>query len=1102
MTAATTAFDVCGPLPQPGVTVLEASAGTGKTFTIAALAARYVAEGRPLGDLLLVTFTRMATGELRERVRDRLVQTEHGLDRALHGDESDDDPIVALLARGPSGDVERRRQQLAKAVADFDAATIVTTHGFCQEVLGGLGIAGDVDTDFAFLEDTRDLVAEVVDDLYVRRFVRAADDDVHIKRAQALEIARLATNNPAAAVVPDPEHATPRAAMRSRFAKAARQEFDRRKRRAALMTYDDLLTTLDETLHGANGDAVSEMLRDRYKIVLVDEFQDTDPVQWSIMRRAFGEGGATLVLIGDPKQAIYAFRGADVYAYLEAAAQTPERPTLRKNFRSDQGLLDAYDALLSGARLGHPDIVYRTVRADHEEQRLRDAPDDSPLRIRVVHRDDPALRTVSNGQYLQVDSAREHVAQDVAADLVELLSRPDATIEGKRVCPGHVAVLVRTNKAAALIRDELEAVGIPAVINGAGSVFGTPQAREWLQLLRAIERPTSTPRARAAALTAFLGWSTSQVAEGTDDEWEQVHQRLHRWARVLRVKGVAALMEEITLTERLPERVLRHAGGERRLTDLRHIGQLLHAAARSEHLGGTALTGWLRRRIAEAEQDTADEERSRRLESDAEAVQVLTIHRSKGLEFPIVYLPYLWDPTHVPRTPVPVTFHDPDNGDRRTIDVGLEGRTYNDHRRRHIDEERGEDLRLAYVALTRAKHQAVVWWAASKGSRDSALSRLMFDRDEEGNVAPSGTSVPGDADATAAFEELAASAPGRISVERSTLPPPRRWEPPRTLGADLTAADFVRELDWRWRRTSFSDITAGTHDDVRVTSEPEEPLVVDELEVEPVMPGSAGGEEVPLAVMPAGVQIGTFVHEVFEVTDFAAPDLEAELAEHVAAARRRRGVDIGDPDAVVAGLSAAIRTPLAHGGIALSDVERKDRLDELQFELPLVGGDTPTGAKLTMEALASTLRDHLEPDDPLVGYPALLRDPALRHSVRGFLTGSIDLVLRAGEQFAVVDYKTNWLGDTALTAWHHRPEALAETMQRSHYALQALLYSVALHRYLRWRLPAYDPARNLGGIFYLFVRGMVGEPGGGVFAWRPPAPLVVALSDLFGAGTA
>ena len=265
-----------------------------------------------------------------------------------------------------------------------------------------------------------------------------------------------------------------------------------------------------------------------------------------------------------------------------------------------------------------------------------------------------------------------------------------------------------------------------------------------------------------------------------------------------------------------------------------------------------------------------------------------------------------------------------------------------------------------------------------------------------------------------------------------------------------------------------------------------------------------------LAEMPAGVQVGTFVHRVFEATDFAAPDLDAELGEHVAATLARRSVDVGDPATTTAGLRAAIETPLGPllGGRALRDLERSDRLDELIFELPLVGGDQPTG-RLTLAAIAGVLRDHLPKSDPIHGYAERLDDANLRQSLRGYLTGSIDLVVRADDRFAVVDYKTNWLGAPGedLTAWHHRPAALATEMQHAHYALQALLYTAALHRYLRWRLPGYDPERNLAGVLYLFLRGMVGPDTptvdgtpAGVFAWRPPSALVVALSDVLDRG--
>lgn len=276
------------------------------------------------------------------------------------------------------------------------------------------------------------------------------------------------------------------------------------------------------------------------------------------------------------------------------------------------------------------------------------------------------------------------------------------------------------------------------------------------------------------------------------------------------------------------------------------------------------------------------------------------------------------------------------------------------------------------------------------------------------------------------------------------------------------------------------------------------------------------GVPVALAAMPVGMHVGTLVHRVFETADFAAPDLESEIATQIAARQGWRHVDLGDADVAAAGLSAALRTSLGPlvGGARLCDIARADRLDELDFELPLAGGDEPTG-RLTLAAIAALLREHLPPGDPLHGYATRLDDPALRQTVRGFLTGSIDLVLRmpggdgAAPRFAIADYKTNWLAGPGeeLTAWHHRPAALAAEMRHRHYGLQAILYTVALHRYLRWRLPGYDPDRHIAGVLYLFLRGMTGADTPtvdgtpcGVFGWHPPGALIASLSDLFDRG--
>ena len=852
----------------------------------------------------MVTFTRMATGELRERVRERLVSAEHGLERALAGAPPHDDEVVALLATGTPEEVRVRRERLAAALADFDSATIATTHGFCQEVLGGLGVLGDVESDTTFVEDVTDLCDEVVDDLYVRRFARSGTPQ--FSRAEAMEIARTAIDNPAAPIEPADAPDNTIEALRVRLAGVAREELEARKRRGGVMTYDDLLTRLSDTLEGENGDVAAARLRARYRVVLVDEFQDTDPVQWQIMRTAFGDGETTLVLIGDPKQAIYAFRGADVYAYLDAARAAGTQDTLTTNWRSDQGLIDAYDALFDGAKLGHEGIVYRQVSAANAATRLTGTPDSAPLRIRVVPRGDVGLTPQG---YARLEPAPQHVACDVAADIVSLL-RSGAEIDGDGpIRPGHIAVLVRTNRNAARVRDALEDVDVPAVINGAGSVFGTEPALEWLRLLEAIERPSYPPRARSAALTTILGWTTEEVASADDDAWEGVHRRLHHWARVLREKGVASLMEAITLEEGLPARVLAMVDGERRMTDLRHVGELLHAAAMTEQMGATALTAWLRQRVLEATTDNNDEERSRRLESDAEAVQVLTMHRSKGLEFPVVYYPDLWEPSWIPReNKSPVTFHDAagvrtiDVGPRRAAVEGARGAARRRAARRgpaarlrraHAREAPGGRVvggflrqpQLGAVAAAvrarrRGEHRAVRRRRAVRRGRDGALPRAGGRQRRALGARP---------DRLLARRRRRDLGAVRVLVRPSARLVVAAHVLQRHHGRHLRAARGERAGGGRRRRR-------GRHRTRRRSR-------------------TTGGK--PSAQSrrcsprwPAGTELGTLVHRVFESLDFAASDLDLALFEAIAAAQARRRVELGDLDTVVAGLRAAIETPL------------------------------------------------------------------------------------------------------------------------------------------------------------------------------------------------
>ncbi|WP_375502556.1 UvrD-helicase domain-containing protein [uncultured Jatrophihabitans sp.] len=1083
-------FDLVGDLPT-GTVILEASAGTGKTFTIAGLVARYLAEGvASLDELLVVTFGRAATKELRDRVRQRLVSTRDGLVDPAAARESDD----ALLRHLAAEDVELRRHRIAQALAAFDSATVATTHEFCSRVLAGLGTAADLDTTATFVDNFDDLTDEVVQDLYVRMWARPSAAPPPLTYDEAVELARTVVRDGQAILIPDDAAEGSPADMRHRFATAVRREVEQRKRARFLVSYDDLLTRLQGTLADTtSGDAAAERLRARYSVVLVDEFQDTDPVQWDILRLAF-HGHATLVLIGDPKQAIYAFRGADVRAYLAASDVADGHATLAHNWRSDPELLRGLQALFRGASLGDPRIRIHEVSAGYAGRSL--ATSGAPVQLRVA----PGPPSQSVGD------ARQIVLADVVSRVASLLGeRPAFTPRdgsGPRPLePGDIAVIVHTNAQLELVHDALRAAGVPSVRRTTSSVFRTAVGSDWVVLLEALEQPHRSARLRRLALTPFVGWDAADL-ETLD--LDALGLRVRTWLQVLGERGVAAMLETVSRDERLAQRLLAQVGGERLLTDIRHIGEELHANATAGSLGLAALLEWLRRRVRESHRDTAVE-RSRRLDSDAAAVQIATVWMSKGLEFPVVLVPFEWD-RHMRDEAIPL-FHDDDG--RRVRDTAGRGSTLRSSQRRHRAEDLGEHLRLLYVALTRAQAQVIAWWAPSQRNTECApLHRLLFADDPAAEI-PERSNVPDGATAVATLQ--ARAQPGALSISAVDATSAAQWSSAPSSTEALSVAQLDRSVDATWRRTSYSALTRGAHDASPVIgSEPETGEKDDEPDTLPPDVDTTDEElraiPSPMTDLPGGTSFGTLVHAVLENLD---DDLDAVVRTQLA----RYGPADLSTDALVVGLTPALHTPLGPlaGGRSLLDIARGDQLTELDFELPLRGGERPNGVS-TLREIADLLRTHLPVGDPLAGYADLLDDPVVGDAtLRGYLGGSIDAVLRVDDRFLIVDYKTNRLGafDEPLTAWHYRFGAMAEAMMHAHYPLQALLYDVALHRFLRWRLADYDPERHLGGVLYLFLRGMCGPsvlasdgtvPG--VFAWRPPAALVVALSDALARGVA
>ncbi|HET7477468.1 MAG TPA: UvrD-helicase domain-containing protein [Dermatophilaceae bacterium] len=1112
--ASVRSFSVTGELPA-GTTLLEASAGTGKTWTIASLVTRLVAEGHAsLDQMLVVTFGRAASQELRERVREQLVAAARVLSPPgpPGGDDQVDPapvdprirPLMGLLLAGRQDEIADRRARVRRALADFDSATIATTHQFCQLVLGSLGVAGDTDAAAHLVEDLDDLLVEVVDDLYVRGFARSGGEPV-FDRPTALRIARASVADPQSRLEPaDTADAVDASMARRRdFAAAVRAELDQRKRGLGMLSYDDLLSQLADALEPADAPARARM-RGRWKVVLVDEFQDTDPVQWQVLDRAFS-GVARMVLIGDPKQAIYAFRGGDVVTYLSAARTAGALATLDTNHRSDAPLLDAIQALLRGAALGDDQIVVREVRASHAGSRLVGAPHPSPFRLRVVDR---ARFGVTGERGVPIDLLRKHVANDLALDIQALLAS-GATFDGRPLQARDIAVLCETRKQCAAAEQGLSRHGIRSVVAGSGHVFATEAARDWLCLLEAMAQPHRSARVRSAALTPFFGRTATDLGTSGDGLTDTLANTVRDWAQLLKERGVAAVLEAASASGELATRVLGQVDGERALTDLRHIAEVLHEVAARERLGLGALISWMRQQMAQ-DRATVATERTRRLDSDAAAVQILTVHGSKGLQFPVVYLPSAAD--SFPVTPQMPLFHD-DHG-VRCIDVG--GRASGPNLARALQEEAGEDLRLLYVALTRAQSQVVTWWVPSaRNTTSSALHRVLFGRPPGHSQVPDSYPLLGDAAAWARAQvwqeaggpvvELAEPAglagslgnpqPGRLQVRR-----------------------FDRVVDQDWRRTSYTSLTRATQTasdgSLPPTSEPEDPPRDDEPELGTTTAPAATVADLvsPMAELPVGATFGSLVHAVLEHADPEAPDRggdwRAELLHHIDEQLVRWPVDL-DRAVLADALVAVCDTPLGPlAATTLRQVRRTDRMAELDFELPLAGGDDRTAASCgaTVRDLAAALRTHLGPGDPLRPFADTVDHPAYEsQSLRGYLTGSLDLVMRVGGRYLVVDYKTNWLGEpgAGLTAAAYRPDRLAQAMSHSTYPLQALLYAVVLHRFLRWRLPGYSPAEHLGGVMYLYVRGMCGPSTPlvdghpcGVFSWRPPVALVEAISDL------
>ncbi len=1145
---------------------VEASAGTGKTYTLAGLATRYIAEaGVPPSELLIVTFTRAATGELRGRVRERMVEAAAFLEEAPLAPDTDD----VLLRRLAGCDRAAVLDRLQRGITEFDAATITTIHGFATQVRQTLGATAGIDPDVRLVDDSKEVVDEVCADVLAAASVQASGAGTLPDLAGLRAATALAAGQSDLVLEPRriDQGASADPVLLARLVEQSLHMVDERRRFRGSVSFDDVLVQLRDTLRGPGAASVVEALRSRFTVALIDEFQDTDRVQWEIFSTLFGVAGSatTLVLVGDPKQAIYRFRGADIDAYRGAVRrQGTERRSLAVNWRSDGALLTALEALFDGSTFGADDIDFVPVEPSpaNRERRLATRTN-RPLPALVVRlaigsgidRNDKGTHVLTEpaGHAIDCDLA------DYVRSLLEaaVLPAPKEGDDPPRVRPSDIAVLVRTRDEGSAVQAALRREGIPAVVATSGNVLESPSAVQLRYLLDAMGRPSDARAVRTYALSWFVGCTADQVAAASDDELVPLQEQLADWAALLAGHAVADVLVRVWADSGVVARVLGAPDGDRNLTDLDHLAELLHAGAPHGMAGVPGLLAVLDAEPeVDADADAEDNVAARRIESEADAVQIMTIWKAKGLEFPIVCVPTLWRLGNTKRDALVYT--DPVSGDR-TCDL-TKGAAWPDKeaaklRKKLADqEEAGERLRLAYVALTRAQHQTVVWWANAPSSSKTALAHLLFARsdgtiDHDAFTRPT-VPIPSDADIEDALSPLVARAPDAIHVVPidDTPLPSTTWEDPaaRPQPEHLELATFDGELDHSVQRWSFSSMTQQTS----ASFDPYDPSLADggahdEQDDEERTP--PGGDAAPdlvtavtdstaaqvstipgpgptpgpgrLAALPAGTAFGTMVHAVLEKVDFTSATLEEDLRDALDQELSWRALDltpahvdtVAPEDGVrltVEGLSDAVRTPLGSlfAGHRLADLVAGERLNELSFDMRLGQAGPPA----TVEDIGRLVASHLDATDPLASWAAALADGAIRAELAGYLTGSIDLVARVrdpagGERFVVADYKTNQLTPrgAAPHADDFGPASLTEAMTEHHYPLQALLYAVALHRYLRWRQPGYRPELHLGGASYLFVRGMTGPEVAttdgaphGIFNWALPPQLVIDVSDL------
>ena len=1191
-------------LPLNQISLIEASAGTGKTYTIGSLYLRLLLKAgennfsRPLNveEILVVTFTDMATEELKKKIRERITDA---IDKLTAFAETKDksafknDEFLTALCQDLN--IFEAIHRLKLADQNMDLAAIYTIHGFCRRMLMQYAFHSGIHFNLELIKDQSDLLVRFANEFWREHFYplpfemadfianELGSPDyvlsllesnlgknliVDLENQQALsisiteflhqylgeyfkdikalkrfwlesagKISELITeelNKDYAKGEPkslsrrsyntsrlakwidqvnawanDPRDYVLNETLMSYFTQSALGEkgeegaspfiapifAELEERASALMSqdllrrvilyhyrqglqqklldyklnhqeksFDDLLRLFCEALQGPQGNELAEMIRFQYPFAMIDEFQDTDSQQYAIFSKIYRdnpEKNTGFIMIGDPKQAIYRFRGADIFTYLKASNEAQSRFELTKNYRSEKHLVDGVNALFD---FPQSPFIYQNINFTAVDSR------DDHLRFYLNGKAEPAYRF-----YLTESDKvnKTEMAKICAISIQHWLksaAENQAVFQNEDTCKtlqaANIAVLVRDKNEAALVKNELQKLGIASVyLSDQSSVFDSHVAVELLRILKACLNVAERPILNAIA-TALFGLNAADIHQIQQNEadWQRWADSFAQYQQTWQRQGILAMLHQILLEQGISERLLSQATGERDLTDFLHLAEILQQAA-TLHESEAALLSWFEKQI----QGEGRQEAQIRLESERQLVKIVTIHKSKGLEYDLVWLPFLAVPSKIPTA-----------GDMNVYYSKERDETLWDMENRNLnalyEETFAEELRLLYVALTRAKYQMAFALPAQFDKKWNALHYVLSQGEigKEINLSDSKNT-----------ETLLQTFKEKMQDNMEICTKPNLEAFPalsiNTKNDDLKAAEFTGNIEQDWRITSFTSIEQGHRRQNYFTeSAGKKHAVFDDakdydsqnsIEISTAL---LNENESNILDLPRGKQVGTALHRHFENCYFS----DLANTEEIDKLRQSLQLDKTFTEPLQNWLQQISHTPLSNEiGIALADLANKDCIKEMPFYL--------------------AIREHFDVaafNRALKAHHHLPSEPLQFEKIQGMVRGSIDLVFRHNGKYYLVDYKSNFLGSTLAD---YNQEALKKEMLHSHYDWQYLIYTLALHRYLQSVVPHYDYARDFGGVFYLFLRGMNGDPQSGVFYDRPSVELITELDRVF-----